>query len=125
MASLLVGEDDLHARGAQSLELVGDLAESTFNAINVGTAILGADGISATSGVTTHDETEARTNRAMVAKAQRTVVVADGSKIGGVALAQMADIEQVEMLITDSSADPDELERLRAAGVQVVLADEE
>ena len=104
----------------QSLELVGALAESTFNAINVGTAILGADGISATSGVT-----EARTNRAMVAKAQRTVVVADGSKIGGVALAQMADIEQVEMLITDSSADPDELERLRAAGVQVVLADEE
>jgi DeoR family transcriptional regulator of aga operon len=37
----------------------------------------------------------------------------------------MSDIEQVEMLITDSSADPEELERLRAAGVQVVLADQE
>ena len=90
----------------KSLELVGALAESTFNAVNVGTAILGADGISASSGVTTHDETEARTNRAMVAKAQRTVVVADGSKIGAVALAQMADIEQVAMLITDNTADP-------------------
>jgi DeoR family transcriptional regulator of aga operon len=109
----------------QSLELVGALAESTFNAVNVGTAILGADGISAASGVTTHDETEARTNRAMVAKAQRTVVVADGSKIGAVALAQMAEIEQVEMLITDSTADPAELDRLRAAGVEVVIADQE
>ncbi|WP_348789869.1 DeoR/GlpR family DNA-binding transcription regulator [Leifsonia sp. NPDC080035] len=109
----------------QSLELVGALAESTFNAVNVGTAILGADGISATAGVTTHDETEARTNRAMVAKAQRTVVVADGSKIGNVALAQMAEVGQVEMLITDSSADPAELEKLREAGVQIVLADEE
>lgn len=107
----------------QSLELVGALAESTFNAVNVGTAILGADGISATSGVTTHDETEARTNRAMVAKAQRTVVVADGSKIGGVALAQMADIDQVAMLITDSTADPVELELLRAAGVEVVVVE--
>ncbi len=107
----------------QSLELVGALAESTFNAVNVGTAILGADGISASSGVTTHDETEARTNRAMVAKAQRTVVVADGSKIGAVALAQMAEIQQVAMLITDSTADPTELDRLRAAGVEVVVVD--
>ncbi|QIZ97430.1 DeoR/GlpR family DNA-binding transcription regulator [Leifsonia sp. PS1209] len=109
----------------ESLELVGALAESTFNAVNVGTAILGADGVSASAGVTTHDETEARTNRAMVAKAQRTVVVADGSKIGTVALAQIADAAEMELLITDSSADPAELERLRTAGVQIVIADEE
>jgi DeoR family transcriptional regulator of aga operon len=108
----------------QSLELVGALAEHTFNVVNVGTAILGADGISAASGVTTHDETEARTNQAMVAKAQRTVVVADGSKVGRIALAQMATIGQVAMLITDSSADGPELDRLRRAGVEVVLADE-
>jgi DeoR family transcriptional regulator of aga operon len=108
----------------QSLELVGALAESTFNAVNVGTAILGADGISASAGVTTHDETEARTNHAMVAKAQRTVVVADGSKVGRVALAQNAEIEQIAMLITDSTADPEELRLLRAVGVEVIVADD-
>ncbi|MDT0156072.1 DeoR/GlpR family DNA-binding transcription regulator [Microbacterium sp. ARD32] len=105
----------------QSLELVGALAEATFNAINVGTAILGADGFSARAGVTTHDETEARTNRAMVIKAQRTIVVADGSKIGRVALAQMADATDVDLLVTDDSADPEELERLRDVGVTVVI----
>lgn len=105
----------------QSLELVGVLAEGTFTAVNVGTAILGADGISAASGVTTHDETEARTNHAMVMKAQRTIVVADGSKIGRVALARMADLGQVAVLVTDSSADAAELERIRAAGVEVVV----
>jgi DeoR family transcriptional regulator of aga operon len=107
----------------QSLELVGVVAENTFNAVNVGTAILGADGVTATAGVTTHDETEARTNHAMVHKAQRTVVVADGSKIGRVALAQMADLERVATLITDRSADAAELEGIRAAGVEVVVAD--
>lgn len=107
----------------QSLELVGALAESTFSAVNVGTAILGADGISAEAGVTTHDETEARTNHAMVQKAQRTVVVADGSKVGRVALAQMAPIEQIAMLITDPSADVDQLAAIRAAGVEVVIAE--
>lgn len=107
----------------QSLELVGALAENTFNSVNVGTAILGADGVTADAGVTTHDETEGRTNHAMVAKAQRTVVVADGSKIGRVALAQCCDTSEITMLITDPSADADELQRLRAAGVEVVVAE--
>jgi DeoR family transcriptional regulator of aga operon len=106
----------------ESLELVGVLAEHTFSAVNVGTAILGADGVSASAGVTTHDDTEARTNRAMVTAAQQTVVVADGSKVGRVALAQMAGLDQVTTLVTDASADPAELDRIRAAGVDVVVA---
>jgi DeoR family transcriptional regulator, aga operon transcriptional repressor len=106
----------------QSLELVGGVAEAGFNAVNIGTAFLGADGVSAAAGVTTHDETEARTNHAMVARSQRTVVVADGSKIGHAALAQMAAITDVQILITDSSADPMELERIEAAGVDVIVA---
>ncbi|MCB0910496.1 MAG: DeoR/GlpR transcriptional regulator [Propionibacteriaceae bacterium] len=107
----------------QSLELVGVLAEGTFNAVkHVGTAILGADGISAADGVTTHDETEARTNHAMVSKADRTVVVADGSKVGHAAFASMADIAEIDVLVTDDSADAEELARLRALGVQVIVA---
>ncbi|MGC3993855.1 MAG: DeoR/GlpR family DNA-binding transcription regulator [Propionicimonas sp.] len=107
----------------QSLELVGVLAEGTFHAVkHVGTAILGADGISAADGVTTHDETEARTNHAMVSKAERTVVVADGSKVGRSAFAPMAEIAEIDMLVTDDSADASELDRLRALGVHVVVA---
>jgi DeoR family transcriptional regulator of aga operon len=106
----------------QSLELVGPLAERAFGEFNVGTAILGADGIAATAGVTTHDATEARTNRAMVASAERTIVVADGSKVGRVTLSRMVSLGEVETFVTDSSADPDELDRIRAAGVEVVVA---
>lgn len=105
----------------RSLELVGVLAEGTFGAVNVGTAILGADGVSAEAGITTHDETEARTNRAMVMKARTTVVVAHGSKIGQAALAQMTESSRITTLITDDSADPDELQKLRDLGVEVVV----
>lgn len=104
-----------------SYEAVGVIAENTFNAINVGTAVLGTDGISAAGGATTHDETEARTNHAMVAHAQRVIVAADGSKVGRVTLAKMADLGEVHVLVTDSTADPDELDRIRAAGVEVVV----
>ena len=105
----------------QSLELVGILAENTFNAINVGTAILGTDGVTAGGGVTTHDETEARTNHAMVMHAQRTIVVADGSKIGRLAMARVAEIDQVHALVTDDTADPDALAEIERAGVTVYV----
>ena len=105
----------------QSLELVGVLAENTFKAINVGTAILGTDGISAAGGVTTHDETEARTNSAMVSHAQRVIVVADGSKLGRLTLAKVADVNEIDLVVTDESANPEEVEHLRAAGVEVFV----
>ncbi|MFC6358210.1 DeoR/GlpR family DNA-binding transcription regulator [Luteococcus peritonei] len=102
-----------------SLELVGSLAEATFGQINVGTAIVGCDGISSRGGVTTHDEIEAHTNHTMVARAQRVVAVADGSKVGRVTLARLADLDQVDVLVTDSSADAEQLDLIRARGVDV------
>jgi DeoR family transcriptional regulator, aga operon transcriptional repressor len=108
---------------SHSLELVGVLSENTFNAINIGTAILGTDGITASGGATTYDEIEARTNNAMVTHAQRVIVVADGSKVGRITLARVAGTEHIDDLVTDSSADPDELEALRKAGVTVHIAD--
>ena len=105
-----------------SFEAVGSLSEYTFNAINVATAVLGTDGISAAGGVTTH-ETEARTNHAMVSKAQRVIVVADGSKVGVVTFAKMADLGEINDLVTDTSADPDALARIAATGIAVHVVD--
>jgi DeoR family transcriptional regulator, aga operon transcriptional repressor len=51
------------------------------------------------------------------------IVVADGSKVGRITLARVAGTEHIDDLVTDSSADPDELEALRKAGVTVHIAD--
>lgn len=108
---------------ANSQELVGSLTESTFNQINVGTAIVGSDGITVDGGLTTHDDGEARTNHTMIARAQRVIAVADGSKLGRVMLAQLATLAEIDHLVTDVSADQVELDRVRAAGVQVTVVD--
>ncbi|MER7243327.1 DeoR/GlpR family DNA-binding transcription regulator [Kribbella sp. NPDC000426] len=107
---------------SNSFELVGSLAESAFNGMSVNLAILGADGVSAAHGVTTHDHTEARTNHAMVSHAHRLMVVADGSKIGAATVAKVADASAVDLLVTDASADPQELARLTELGVTVHVA---
>ena len=57
----------------------------------------------------------------MIGRAARVIVVADGSKIGRVLLAQICPVESVTDLVTDSSADPAALEALRRAGVAVHL----
>lgn len=104
-----------------SLELVGPLAERSFASVSVAFAMLGADGVSADGGVATHDEAEARTNHAMIAGARRTVVVADGSKIGRTAPVRIATAGEIDLLVTDRSADPAEVRRLRSAGASVVI----
>lgn len=102
-----------------SFELVGPQTESAFGAMSVGFAVLGIDGISADAGATTHDDAEARTNRAMILRAGRVIVVADGSKVGVVTRAQVAATRELHDLVTDSSAPPDQVARLRELGVRV------
>jgi DeoR family transcriptional regulator, aga operon transcriptional repressor len=58
----------------------------------------------------------------MIARAQRVVVVADGTKVGRVTLARMAELSVVDELVTDDTADGNEIDALRAAGVKVSLA---
>lgn len=102
-----------------SMEAVGPMSEHAFQVINVGTAVLGADGMSAEVGATTFDEAEARTSMAMAANAQRVIVPVDGSKIGKVTLAKMVPLSQIDHLVTDSTADRGQLELIAAAGVNV------
>jgi DeoR family transcriptional regulator of aga operon len=106
------------ARSA-SYELVGSLADETLRGLNVDVAIVGVDGVDARRGLTTQNEVEAATNRALMARARSTIVVADASKLGRVALAQIAPVEAADRLITNEGADAEQVARLRAAGLLV------
>jgi len=108
----------------QSYELVGPWAERTLASVTIGLAIVGVDGISAEDGLTTHDEVEAHTNHAMISRARRVIVAADGSKVGRARLARIAAVEHVHELVTDRTADPGAVAALRDAGMTVVFAEE-
>jgi DeoR family transcriptional regulator, aga operon transcriptional repressor len=104
---------------SQSYELIGPLAERTLEGLNVDVMFLGVDGVSA-GGLTTHDEVEAQTNRKMVERAARVIVVCDSSKIGRSALSSICSLQAVDELITDAAAPAEQLDAVRAAGVEVV-----
>ncbi len=104
---------------SESYELVGPLAEASLAGLNLDIVFIGVDGIAPVPGLTTHHEVEAHTNLALIDRAQRVVVVADGSKIGKVAFARICEIDRIHELITDEAADPAVLATLAEAGVQV------
>jgi DeoR/GlpR family transcriptional regulator of sugar metabolism len=101
---------------------VGPMAEQHLHELYTSKAFISAHGLSVEHGLTGHNQLEALTIRAMMQRARRTIVLADHTKIGHVALYRSAPITAMQTLITDSAAPPEivqELERL-GIGVQVV-----
>lgn len=104
----------IHSR---SYELVGQFVEQLLAGIRLDIAFIGVNGLSADDGATTHDEREAAVNRMMASRAQRAVVVADGSKIGRAAFAHIGGAELFQTVITDAPAP-----ELADAGYEVISA---
>ena len=105
----------------ESYELVGPLAEQSLAELNLDVVFLGVDGITPEAGLTTHHEVEAHTNRALIERATRSIVVADSSKLGKAAFARICTIDRVGELITDQGADPEAVDALRSAGLGVTI----
>jgi DeoR family transcriptional regulator of aga operon len=103
----------------QSYELVGPLAGGVFDQVTLDLAFLGVSGLDIERGATCGNEDEASINRQMAVRAERVVVVADGSKLGGRAFAKICDIGEIDVLVTDASADAAPFEE---AGVKVIRA---
>lgn len=57
----------------------------------------------------------------MLAHATRRVIIADSTKIGKISLEHVGDITEIDIIITDDNAPEDQIQRMRALGVQVTL----
>jgi DeoR family transcriptional regulator of aga operon len=102
----------------ESYELVGPLAEATLEGLNLDVVFLGVDGVTTTS-VTTHHEVEAQTDRRLIERAQRVIVVCDASKIGRAAFAEICPLKQVDEIVTSADISPLTASELREAGVKL------
>jgi DeoR family transcriptional regulator of aga operon len=102
--------------------LVDPLATSILEQVSTHAAFIGCNGVHPSRGVTNLNLPETRVKQAMLRAARRRIVVADGSKLGEVALAQVCPLADVDLLITDPGADPETVAALRECGVTVDLS---
>jgi DeoR/GlpR family transcriptional regulator of sugar metabolism len=103
--------------------LVGPAAEESVRALRASQTFLSGNGFSAERGLSTPSPVVAATDRALAGAAQQVVVLADHTKIGRETMCQTVPAARIDTLITDSRADPDELEAIRQAGVEVRVAE--
>lgn len=87
--------------------LVGPFAECMLQDIHVDKLFLGTNGIDTIGGMTTPNVTEANTKRAMIRASRQIILVADCSKFGQVHFAKIAEISDLDTVITDEAVDDD------------------
>ncbi|MEG0493829.1 MAG: DeoR/GlpR family DNA-binding transcription regulator [Clostridia bacterium] len=109
---------------AHNCSFLGDMALPLLSKMHADLCILGVNGINSNDGITTYSYQETLLNQAMVENCNgQHIVVADGTKIGKFFCFTSTTLDCIDLLVTDSTADPAELQRIRNAGVQIILAD--
>lgn len=108
---------------SEELSMTGRLAADTLGRLRLDTAFIGVGGIDPVEGATEYNLEDAEVKRAMIARSQRVVVLADASKLGSVCFAAVAPLAEVDVVVTDADADAATVARLREAGVDVAIAD--
>lgn len=83
--------------------------------------ILSADGVNCKEGITTFHHFESEVNRQMISRVNKTIVVADHTKIGRSSFAYIDSIKNIDYVITNSNANADEVELLKENGIEVKL----
>ncbi len=97
----------------------GDDAINQLSKYKCDKLILSSDGVSAAGGVTTYHHMEAELNRQMIARVNRTIVVADYSKIGRVSFSHIVGIDGVDVLITNKSSAQEEIAAIAEHDVEI------
>lgn len=104
------------------LSLTGGLTESAFSSLRFDTYVMSVCGIDAQAGITTHLLAEADVKRTAARASRRVVAVADSSKLGRVAFGHVCSPADIDVLVTDRTADEALVESLVRAGVDVRTA---
>jgi DeoR family fructose operon transcriptional repressor len=128
IASLLSGRGSLevHLVGGRvrerTLATVDATALAYLGGVYVDVAFLGMNGFSLERGLTTPDSAEAAVKAAFVTSARRCVLLADHTKYGVDHFAHVADLAQIDTIVTDSALSDEAAADLAAAGPKVVRA---
>jgi len=107
---------------ADEMCLVGPEAVAGLAHYRADLAFISCAGVDPKSGVAVYNSFQAEVKRAMLRHAARRVLLVDSTKLGQVALVQVAKCDEFDLMITDSGAGEDKTILFRQAGVEVAIA---
>lgn len=102
--------------------VVGPSTEQALRGLRGAQVFLSGEGVTVERGLTTPNVFAAATDQAMMTAGRQVVVLADHSKLGRDTMCQTVPADRIDVLVTDSDADPEFVTRLRAEGIDVRVA---
>ena len=108
------------AKGAHAL--VGAATVEALQTVRADVLVLGVCSVHPEIGITVMDLEESYVKRAMIANAAEVVAVSSADKLGSAGSYVIAPVTELTYLVTEESATAEQLDRFRAAGVELVLA---
>ncbi|GEO57732.1 DeoR/GlpR family DNA-binding transcription regulator [Companilactobacillus bobalius] len=101
--------------------LVGGVAIQLLSSMQSDYTIIGLDGVSIDGGLTTQNLYESQVNTTMIKRTKKKVIcLADYRKIGVTSNYHVADIDDIDILITDSFANEKVIKSFRKRGIEVI-----
>ncbi len=107
-----------------SYDLVGDLAVQSLRNIHLDLAFQGVSGLDLKFGYSVADEPDAVVARALMSAADKTIIIADHTKIGKATFARFCPLTEVNMLITDNGISNQQRIGLEGTGLNVLVAEQ-
>ena len=104
-----------------SQTFVGPLTRVVLEQMHLDIAFMGTIGVSEGAGMTTTDPAEAFTKEQAMARASRTVLLADSSKFGKTSFVRFGTIKALSAVISDKQMPSAERKALQRAGVETIL----
>ncbi len=104
----------------RSLSFVGPLAERSLDAYHVDKVFLSCKGVHLDRGISESNELQARIKERMIGMADEVVLLADSSKFGVQAFTHVADLAEVDVIITDRRISKETVDVLEDRGITVV-----
>ncbi|MBP3943620.1 DeoR/GlpR transcriptional regulator [Sphingobacteriaceae bacterium WQ 2009] len=105
-----------------SCSVIGTNAAQMLADFFCSTLFLGVDGIDLNYGISTTNVGEAKLNRAMMESAHQVIVLADSSKFGRKSFGKIAELEKVDMVITDAGVSEFYKDAFKKQGVKLIIA---
>lgn len=102
--------------------LVGNIASEVFSRFNLDMVFMGTHGIDADFGFSSPNLVEAETNREVIRRSAKFVVLVDHSKWGVRGFSSFAPVEDADLIITSRGISPKALQTLKSKVKEVLVA---
>lgn len=108
---------------ANTMALVGPVAEASLDLIRVDKAFMATNGLDAKFGLTTPSIIEASMKKKMISVAEQVFILADHTKIGKVSFARFGGLEDIDTCLTGSKLDERQRQELENRNVRTVVCE--